>query len=217
VYWGTAATGGGGSSNIVDAGYSAVVNNVIVKTNLTMTNGTFSVSGTGTNIFGYTTFSNAVNVASNLVVVGNVTANYNTNVILSANYLFNDTYATLSGSNTITGPTYITGVMTQTQRSDTVTNTWTINTAFLLGTNSIVAPAAGTIGFTGVANSPTTGVERFGKVLFLPSGDITVTNPAAWRTSDALDSRTWINGTAIEVAVSVVAGRTTNMTFNIFQ
>lgn len=69
-----ATISGGGSSNITDAGYSAVVNNLVVKTNLTMTNGTFSVSGGNTNSFGgYNDFTGAVNISSNLNVTGNVT------------------------------------------------------------------------------------------------------------------------------------------------
>lgn len=92
------------------------------------------------------------------------------------------------------------------------TNTWAINTAFGLGTNSYYTGGAQTLGVTGVANSPASDIY-WGELEIVPTGDIIFTNAVSIRTSDYLDTRTFTNGGSWIVAVRVKPGVSTNLSF----
>jgi hypothetical protein len=93
---------------------------------------------------------------------------------------------------------------------DATTNLWAINTAFPLGTNTSITSGADTGGITGVANS-STATERYGQITLKTSGDVTFTNPAAFYTSDFVDSRVITNGNTAVIAVQLIPGLATNM------
>ena len=105
----------------------------------------------------------------------------------------------------------LTGIIQLAQTPDYTTNNWAINTSFGLGTNAFYTSGAATIGLTGVANVPTTGLSRYGELSLLATGDIVFTNAPSIKASDFLTSRTITNGNACEIAIKVVAGRSTNM------
>jgi hypothetical protein len=93
---------------------------------------------------------------------------------------------------------------------DSSTNTWAINTALPVGTNCFISQGAATIGFTAVANVPTS-TERYGQLTIAATGTITFTNPASVHASDFQSSRTITNGNWCVVALDVIPGQITNM------
>lgn len=106
---------------------------------------------------------------------------------------------------------YLTGRLQLATYSDVVTNLWSLNTPFDLGKNDFRTQGATTTGITGVANTSTTTVERWGQLTILATGDITFTNPVSMKTSDYLTSRIITNGNSATISCQVVPGRVTNL------
>ncbi len=96
---------------------------------------------------------------------------------------------------------------------DVVTNLWTINTAFGLGTNYVLTSGAATGGITDVSGVPTA-TERIGQLVIKTTGDLVFTNPVAFYTSDGVDSRTFTNGNLTSLIVHVIPGFSTNLVFS---
>ena len=94
---------------------------------------------------------------------------------------------------------------------DANTNTWAINSNFPLGTtNGILVSGAATGGITGLGNKSTS-TDRAGVIKILATGDIVFTNPASFKTSDFLTSRTITNGNSAIIQVDFTPGQFTNM------
>ncbi len=100
--------------------------------------------------------------------------------------------------------------------SESHTNTWTTNTAFAVSpsqspTNFLCLSGANTAcGVTGILNAGTA-TERFGQLLIVASGNITFTNPAAFRASDFATTRVITNANNCFIAFDVWPGVSTNM------
>ncbi len=94
---------------------------------------------------------------------------------------------------------------------DSATNGFT-GTTFQLATNAYIKSATN-IYFTAVGNVPTS-TARFGQLTIeATGGNITVTNPPSWFTSDLATTRTLTNLNLMTVAVEVQPGVRTNAAF----
>jgi hypothetical protein len=129
-------------------------------------------------------------------------------------FVNNPSFQTAILTSGIIGSYQINGVLigngsglTKLNQWDSVTNTFS-GTSFLLGTNSFISSGSN-IGFTGVANVPAS-LLRYGQLTIKATGNITVTNPATWKTSDMAVSRVCTNGNFLTMAVEVMPGIYTN-------
>ena len=96
---------------------------------------------------------------------------------------------------------------------DVRTNSWTINGVLYMGTNATYTGGAATIGITGVGGTIGS-AERFGSLTIKSTGDIVFTNPAAFYTSDGVDTRTFTNANLTTVTVQVIPGFSTNLIYS---
>jgi hypothetical protein len=117
---------------------------------------------------------------------------------------------TNTGGISATGTTNYFGGAGLVQSWDNPTNTWARDTNFPLGTNSFFTVGATTTGVTGLANKSTAS-ERYGQITIVATGDIVFTNPASFRCSDFLASRTITNGNTALVSVDFIPGQCTNL------
>lgn len=177
----------------------------------------------------FTTSGGQTNIKSGALVT-NLTVDtlYVTNSAAGTNFAILDEGGSIingigitNGSVTIPGNLSVAGTITGdgsglTNLFNIGTNTWTINTAFALGTNATFTSGAATGGIVGVANLPTV-TERYGQMTIKATGTITFTNPTAFYTSDFVDIRVIASGNTAVIAVSVIPGFSTNLVITQFQ
>ena len=177
----------------------------------------------------------SVTIRSNLAVGGNLTAlgasNYLNGVIVTNGGVHVPGTLNVTGDASITGnltalgtsnrvdnlhsttgtvTTLTVGSITLQKLPDVVTNAWTVDTLFPLGTNTTISLGTVTGGYSGVDYAPTNTV-RYGEQTIICTGTLTLTNPPGWFTSDFADTRTGTNGNIVKVTVEVVPGVATNM------
>jgi hypothetical protein len=92
----------------------------------------------------------------------------------------------------------------------TRTNLFVINGVIGLGTNYTYTSGAATGGITGIGTAAGS-TEDYAQLLIKATGDITFTNPAAFYTSDMVDTRTITNGNTAFISVDVMPGFATNL------
>lgn len=143
----------------------------------------------GTNILGVVTNAYNAGVATNV-------QNISSNIVAGTGI----TLATNGGAITITVKPIYTAP----------TNTWTVDSTFGIGTNSVLAMGTATGGITGVANASST-EQSIGELTVLSTGTAVFTNIASIHASDGLTSRTITNGTSACIAIQVIPGQRTNM------
>lgn len=94
------------------------------------------------------------------------------------------------------------------------TNLWATNSVIGMGTNYTCVLSANTGGgITGIAGTIGS-TEQFGQITIESTGDVVFTNPAAFYTSDGVDTRTFTNGNLTTVVVQRIPGLSTNLIFS---
>lgn len=160
--------------------------------------GNLTALGTSNNINGVIVTNGGVHVPGAASLAGNLAALGTSNRV--------DNLHSTTGSVT----TLNVGSITLQKLPDVNTNAWTVDTLFMLGTNTTISLGTATNGYSGVDYVPTNTV-RYGEQTILCTGTLTLTNPPGWFTSDYVDRRTGTNGNIVKVAVEVVPGVATNM------
>lgn len=138
-------------------------------------------------------------------------------LVVAGNY-GNPQWASTATAITQTNTTFNNNItvkgVAQIQTIDSLTNSWTANTDWPLGTNVVFTSTGATLGVTGVANRSTSTV-RYGEMTLVASGgDVVFTNAVGIRFSDGLTSRTVTNGTSAEIRVKYIPGVKTNATIS---
>lgn len=102
---------------------------------------------------------------------------------------------------------------------DSLTNSWTTNTALPLGVTNLLATLSANVngGITGLTGAGTVNDERWGRLNIVATGNVTFTNPASFRSSDFVTSRIITNGNSCEIVVTWQQGVYTNMLIHQFK